>query len=470
MAVYNLILNGCPTGKILPVTNKIMGMITEYNSNNAWNVNGASGQVNYNNNKNNSYVVRGVAASGELYSILLESFVEAYHDCIYNKMSSPQCCEYRMNYEERLYGLYIQVIEGIYAPLKSRCFVVTRPLYREVFAADFQDRIIHHWICMRLEPLFEMRFMELGNVSHNCRKGFGTESAVQSLAKDIYDCSNGFTESCWIGRYDISGFFMSLDKEIAWTLLSDLINENYHETDKECLIYLSRITVFHLPQEHCIRNSPSQLWDKIPNNKSLFGNHPHKGMPIGNLPSQLIANFYMSFFDEFVLSLGFKYYERYADDFVIVHRDKAFILEAIPLFERFLWDKLKLKLHPDKRYLQHYTKGIQFVGAVIKMDRIYVGNRTIRNAVQTIRHINKELETGEELLPGMMSSLNSYFGFMGKRKSYAIRRKITKHFSPLLWEKIYMTNHFLTVKVKIDYDELFKYRREAIKSTRRRAS
>lgn len=61
-------------------------------------------------------------------------------------------------------------------------------------------------------------------------------------------------------------------------------------------------------------------------------------MPIGNLPSQLIANFYMSFFDEFVLSLGFKYYERYADDFALVHKDKDFILKAIPLFEMLLME------------------------------------------------------------------------------------------------------------------------------------
>ena len=291
MAVYNLIFNGCPTGRILPVTNKIQGMITEYNSNNAWIVNGASGQVNGNNNKANSYVVRGVAALGKLYSILFESFVEAYHDCICNKMSSSQCCEFRADYEDRLYNLYLQVVSGTYEPLKSLCFVVIWPLYREVFAADFQDRIIHHWICIRLEPLFDKRFAGMGDVSHNCRKGFGTESAVQALFKDIYDCSNGFTKSCWVGRYDISGFFMSIDKGIAWVLLSELINEHYHEADKECLLYLVRITVFHLPQEHCIKRSPESLWDKIPDNKSLFGNDPYKGMPIGNLPSQLIANF-----------------------------------------------------------------------------------------------------------------------------------------------------------------------------------
>jgi hypothetical protein len=318
--------------------------------------------------------------------------------------------------------------------------------------------------------LFEKRFTELGNVSHNCRKYFGTESAVRALSKDIYDCSNGFTESCWVAKYDISGFFMSIDKRIAWELLNELINTHYHGTDKECLLYLTRITVFHLPQEHCIKRSPECLWDMIPGNKSLFGNDPFKGMPIGNLPSQLIANFYLSFFDEFVLSLGFEYYERYADDFVLVHRDKNFILEAIPLFERFLWDKLKLKLHPDKRYLQHYTKGIQFVGAVIKMDRIYVGNRTVRNTRQAIRCINKELEAGNPLSDGMISRLNSYFGFMRKRKAYAIRRGLAKEFSPLLWNKVYMTNHFFTVKIKMKYDELFQYRQETIRNTRRRVA
>ena len=83
-------------------------------------------------------------------------------------------------------------------------------------------------------------------------------------------------------------------------------------------------------------------------------------------------------------------------------------------------------------------------------------------------HINKELEEGKELTDSMISSLNSYYGFMRKRKAYAIRRGLTKNFSPLLWDRVYMTNHFFTVKIKKNYDELFQYRREAIKSTRRR--
>lgn len=90
---------------------------------------------------------------------------------------------YRLIWHEDLLDLAREVYERTYRPTTSTCFIVTRPKLREVFAANFRDRIVQHWLCLRLEPLFEARFVEHGNVSFNCRKGFGTFACIDQLTK-----------------------------------------------------------------------------------------------------------------------------------------------------------------------------------------------------------------------------------------------------------------------------------------------
>ena len=103
-----------------------------------------------NNNKNNSNVVRAVAALGEEDRL---AWLEAFEDCCRHKLTSPQCVEYRAHFEEDLFTLAMEVKNRTYKPSTSTCFIVTRPKLREVFAANFRDRVVHHWICLRLEPL-----------------------------------------------------------------------------------------------------------------------------------------------------------------------------------------------------------------------------------------------------------------------------------------------------------------------------
>lgn len=158
--------------------------VTENNSNNAWNVNFNNGNVN-NNNKYNSNVVRPVAACGGLYDVFYQSVVYAYKDCLRGKMASVQAVEYMQIAYVDLPCLAWELWTGIYKPTTSTCFLVRYPKLREVFAANFRDRIVHHWVCLRLEPLFEERFIMQGNVSFNCRKGFGTDKCVQHCAEGM---------------------------------------------------------------------------------------------------------------------------------------------------------------------------------------------------------------------------------------------------------------------------------------------
>jgi|TARA_B110000211_G_scaffold218248_1_gene262850 hypothetical protein len=93
----------------------------------------------------------------------------------------------------------------------------------------------------------------------------------------------------------------------------------------------------------------------------------------------------MNPFDHFIKSdLGIRYYGRYVDDFILVHRDKAYLKSLIPLIRHWLQDQLQLSLHPRKIYLQHYSKGVQFLGAVIKPNRIYIAKRNSGNFYDAI--------------------------------------------------------------------------------------
>ena len=348
---------------------------TEYNTTNAWNVNFGSGNVNNNNKYNTNNVVRPVAALDGLshdFPLFYLTVIEAYHDCMRGKRTSPLALEDMKIAQEDLLRLAIELYTGTYTPGPSTCFLVKYPKLREVFAANFRDRIVHHWVCLRLEPLFEERFISQGNVSFNCRKGFGTDACVRHCADGMKRVSDGFTKPAWVFKGDLTGFFMSIDKKLLWYLLERFITrwhrrwqrEGWQRIDYEILSRLGlsempemywdilirtvEVIVMHHPENDCVLNSPITLWEGLAPNKSLFGCGDEKGEPIGNLTTQLFANFLMSFFDMYVLFLfrrkNFSY-ERFVDDWDNQCDDLDFLLSAIPKMEVFLRDKLKLEMH-----------------------------------------------------------------------------------------------------------------------------
>ena len=129
---------------------------SENNTTNSYNVNFQNGNVN--NNKYNSYVVRAVTAFHDYHPVpqaFLDSVWEAYRDCMHGKFRSKQAIEYMTKAAEDIPVLAYELWSKTYKPGTSTCFMVLYPKPREVFAASFRDRIVHHWICLRLEPLFE---------------------------------------------------------------------------------------------------------------------------------------------------------------------------------------------------------------------------------------------------------------------------------------------------------------------------
>jgi RNA-directed DNA polymerase len=167
------------------------------------------------------------------------------------------------------------------------------------------------------------------------------------------------------------------------------------------------------------------------------------GLPIGNLTSQVFANFYLNSLDHFIKNeLGVSFYGRYVDDFVLVHPKKEYLKSIQHRILYFLHTKLELSLHPKKIYLQHFSKGVQFLGTVIKPNRIYISNRTKGNfytAIQKQNEIVRQRKPSDEEQAVFLSSMNSYLGILKHYKTYNLRKRmIFKNLSACWWNYVYL--------------------------------
>ena len=152
----------------------------------------------------------------------------------------------------------------------------------------------------------------------------------------------------------------------------------------------------------------------------------------------------MNHFDQYLKKeLSVSLYGRYVDDFVIVHYNKEYLKSLIPQLSNFLLSTLQLTLHPKKIYLQHYTKGVKFLGTVIKPNRIYIANRTkgnFYNAIQKHNQVVLNSKPTKTEICSFLSSMNSYLGIMKHYKTYKLRRNmIAKHLHFWWWNHINIT-------------------------------
>ncbi len=405
-----------------PVSHSFDWSSSENNNNNAYNINFSNGNVN-NNNKNNTNAVRAVLAF-EQYDLFhqpipLSEFFQAYFDCRKKKRSTCSAIMFEIDYEKNIIELANEVNSGRYMPGSSIAFIVDKPVKREIFAATFRDRIIHHLIINKLNHLFERKFI---NDSYSCRVGKGTHYAIKRVDHFIRSCSENYTKDCYILKLDIKGFFMHIDRCLLYDKLYAFVTEEYTEPDVDIVLDLIRKVVFYEPTVGCRMKSPAHKWRDLPTDKSLFCSAKNCGLPIGNLTSQVFANFYMNEFDHFIKhTLGITYYGRYVDDFVIVHNSKEYLKSLLPSIRNYLDKNLHLTLHPRKVYLQHYIKGVKYLGVVVKSYRQYIVNRTFGNMYDRICILNEIVELHPPTRADKQlfrASINSYLGIMSHYATY----------------------------------------------------
>ncbi len=310
----------------------------------------------------------------------------AYQDCRKNKNSTYSHRKFAYDLERNLCKLETDLTNRTYRPGRSIAFVVTQPKIREIFAADFRDRVVHHLLYNYLMPVFEPYFIY---DSWACRPTKGTHGAMLRLQYFTRLATrNHHPRTCYYLKMDIKSFFTSIDKSILYDLIKFRVK-------KEEICWLTHVNIFH----DCVRDIPprlqssSTLFDSLPPDKSLFTVAPYRGLPIGNLTSQFFANVYLHELDNFIKHhLKAKYYVRYVDDFILIHDNKKILDYYQQKISAFVRQHLHLRIHPDKVFIRPISCGIDFVGYVVRPSYVLIRRRTIgewRRRLELVTTITK---------------------------------------------------------------------------------
>ena len=345
---------------------------------------------------------------------LLEELTRAFEDARKGKLKTYDEHHFEQNWIKNIILLRDAVVERRYEPSPSVAFVIFKPMVREIFAAPFRDRVIHHFLYNMQAGWWDRRFLY---DSYSCRVGKGTLFGIQRAQKMMWRASENFTKEAYVIKLDIRGYFMSLPRQklyerIKWGLdrqFADVIDDPVGYKIYKICDYLWRMIIFDDPASKAWKRGPRDNWNPavLPPEKSLFTQEPGYGVVIGNLTSQLVSNIYLGQLDRFIyFDLGYKYYGRYVDDFYIMVPEEQYAQakEDVAVIEKYLREELGLIMHKKKRYYQNVKKGMSFLGARVYPHCLYPSDRLQKN----FRRAALEMMQGFK----NVESIVSYMGIM----------------------------------------------------------
>lgn len=364
-------------------------------------------------------------------NLLLKYLYICYLEARRHKRHTHSQMVFESNLIENLIQLRDDIYNQKYVISPSIYFIQKHPIHREVFAGNFRDRIVHHLVYDIISSYREKQFIY---DSYSCRRWKGTSKWIERISKFMRACSDNYKENWWILKLDIQWYFMSINRDILWEKVNDTIDNwgnisfiwnSLYEWFPRYLImwkfpdYLKKVIhdiIYNDPTKNWIFKGKKSDYNWLPLTKSLFYTAENCGLPIWNLTSQLFSNIYLNELDHYIKeNLWIKYYGRYVDDFVIIHKDKDYLKSIIPSIRVFLQTNLKLTLHPKKIYLQPISHWVQFLWAFIKPYRNYRAKRTISNFRKKMKECN--------YMPNEQS-LNSYLWLFIHYKQYKLVQKI----------------------------------------------
>lgn len=308
--------------------------------------------------------------------ISLENLLGAWQEFQRGKKNKTDVQEFGRHLMSNLITHHQELKSATYKHGTYQHFVVSDPKRRDIHKASVRDRVLHHAIYRILYPFFDMIFIA---DSYSCRNNKGTHKAMDRFRVFANRVSKNYTRTCWVLKCDIRKFFASIDQGILLGILERRIE------DKDILGLL----------QHVLQSFNSETLGK--------------GLPLGNLTSQLLVNIYMNEFDQFVKhQLKVKYYIRYADDFVILSGDKVLLEQLLGNVSEFLSHKLRLSLHPNKVSITTFASGVDFLGWVH-----FPSHRVLRTV--TKRRILRKVDE---------RNLNSYLGLLSRGNAYKLEKRL----------------------------------------------
>jgi len=302
--------------------------------------------------------------------ITFRQIFDSYTMCRKNKRNTINQLRFEVNAEQNLLALQSELNDRTYRPRRSICFVVNKPKLREIFAADFRDRIVHHLLVSHLELMAEPIFI---HDSYACRKGKGTHAAVKRLQSFMRSITENNSKMAYCLQLDVRAFFFSINKGILFKIVEKYIRN-------ADMMWIARAVIFNDCTRNAIIKKGRSLLKYIPSHKTLFGQASNKGLPIGNLTSQFFANLYLNQLDQFIKhTLKCRYYLRYMDDLLILHRDKRMLENWTEDISDFLRDKLDLFLNESKTIMRPVSDGVDYLGYIVRPFYILVRRRVVSN-------------------------------------------------------------------------------------------
>lgn len=318
-----------------------------------------------------------------------------------DKRNKPDVAEFERDLEQNIFKLYRDLKEKSYKHGGYEGFWIRDPKMRRIHKATVRDRVLHHAIFSVINPIFEPTFIP---ASFSCRIGKGTHKGVEAVAAMLNQVSRNNTKPCYALKCDVRKFFDSVDHG---TLL-DMLCERIKDPDA---VWLLREIVESYATAHI----------------NLFES---RGIPIGNLTSQVFANIYMNEFDQFIKhKLKVRHYARYTDDFVMVANDPDYLRGLLEPIQEFLTQNLRLELHPRKIILRPYNQGIDFLGYVIFPGHILLRNKTRNRMFRKMRERVMLYRGGAIKEETMLGALRSYMGVL----SHADTKKLGEKFESQFW-------------------------------------
>lgn len=353
--------------------------------------------------------------SDYLYQELLEAYYKAR---VGGKRKTEDEHRFEANDIENILRLRDSIMARTYKPSRGVAFIIHDPVTREVFAAPFTDRVIHHFLFKHTNAYWEPRLI---NAAYSCRKGKGTLYGIKDLQRKMRRVSQNGTKDAVVVKCDLRGYFMSLNHKKLFQRICWGLDRQFPEKGElyRTLKYLWREIIFDDPTKDIKIRGRKSDWDTLPADKSLFSQPKDRGIVIGNLTSQLLSNIYLDQLDRYImLILGYKNYGRYVDDFitVVTKEELPKLMRDLHKIKRYL-EKLGLVLHPNKTTVTPVKDGVEFLGTKVYWDHITPGKRISKNFADAAYRL---ATTGE----GKLSSISSYDGHLAHYDSHKMLKKI----------------------------------------------
>lgn len=300
---------------------------------------------------------------------------------------------FEWNLEENIFKLHRELKDRAYKHGPYKGFYIRDPKQRHIHKATVKDRIVHHAVFSALAPIFEETFI---STSFSCRVGYGTHKGVNVLQRMIVEVSKNGTGPCFILKCDVQKFFDSVNHEILFSIIKKRIQ------DKDALWLVKTII-------------------------ESYGDG--KGMPIGNLTSQLFANIYMNELDQFMKhNLRTANYLRYTDDVAVVADNRRELEKLLPAVSNFLETHLALKLHPNKSILHSVCQGMDFLGYVVFQQYRLVRSKTKHRMFRKLGERENEYHSGLVTAKRFWQSLQSYLGVLSHANTHKLRESLLNEF------------------------------------------